>query len=129
MVIDTSAILAIILREPEAQIFEEKIAHATARIISVASVFEASVVLQGRLDRPRITQLDELIADTPIEIWAVSVEQLTWARYALETFGRGRHPAKLNFGDCFTYALAKSTGEPLLFKGSDFSLTDLKSAV
>jgi ribonuclease VapC len=73
--------------------------------------------------------LDELIAGIPIAIWPVSVEQLTWVRYALETYGRGRHPAKLNFGDCFTYALAKSTGEPLLFKGSDFSLTDLKSAV
>jgi ribonuclease VapC len=129
MVIDTSAILAIVLREPEAEVFVEAIANAAVRVISVASVFEASIVLQRRLDRSRVTQLDELITSFPIAIWPVSVDQITWARHALETYGRGRHPAKLNFGDCFTYALAKSTGEPILFKGSDFSLTDLKSAV
>jgi ribonuclease VapC len=129
VVIDTSAILAILLQEPEAKTFAAEIERDPVRLISVASVFEASVVLLRRFGNPGLAELDPLIARLGVQIWPVAVDQLVWARYALETYGRGRHPAKLNFGDCFTYALAKSTGEPVLFKGSDFSLTDLKSAV
>jgi ribonuclease VapC len=129
VVIDTSAIVAILLQEPEARAFSEAIEQDPVRLISIASLFEASVVLYRRFGRVGLVELDPLIARLAVQVWPVSVDQLTWARHALETYGRARHPAKLNFGDCFTYALAKSTGEPLLFKGSDFSLTDLKSAV
>ncbi len=129
MVLDTSAVIAIILREPEADQFEAAIdRHSTLRI-SASSVLESAIVLRQRFGEDGVRNLDRLLAKIRVTIEPFDMQQLAWARHALETYGRGRHPAKLNFGDCFTYALAKSTGEPLLFKGSDFSLTDLKSAV
>jgi len=85
------------------------------------------VVLLRRSAAIGVSELDALIAGIPMEPVATDLEQLTWARYAFQTYGRGRHPARLNFGDCFSYALAKATGEPLLFKGDDFSQTDVRS--
>lgn len=128
MIIDTSALIAIGLGEPETNSFERAIDTAASRLMSVASVIETAIVLQHRFGDVGAAKLDRLLARFPIEIMPVDTGQLAWARYALQTYGRGRHAAKLNFGDCFSYALAKSTGEPILFKGDDFSQTDLESA-
>jgi ribonuclease VapC len=129
MVIDSSALIAILLNEPEAEQFKFAIDQASVRLISAGTVLEAAIVAQQRSGQAGTSELNRTLGRLPAQIVPFDLDQLVWARYALETYGRGRHPAKLNFGDCFTYALAKSTGEPLLFKGSDFSLTDLKSAV
>jgi ribonuclease VapC len=129
MVIDSSALIAILLNEPEAEQFKLAIDLDTVRLISTGTVLETAIVAQQRSGEAGTSELNSLLVRLPAQIVPFDLDQLTWARYALETYGRGRHPAKLNFGDCFPYALAKSTGEPLLFKGSDFSLTDLKSAV
>jgi ribonuclease VapC len=127
MVVDTSAFLAILFREPEADLFTIAIRSATTRVISVASVLEAAIVVQRRFER--CDDIDPLIEELPLELIPVDFDQIRWARYAFETYGRGRHPARLNFGDCFSYALAKATGEPLLFKGNDFSHTDLAAVI
>jgi len=129
MVIDTSAFLAILFREDEAERFLHAIDEATTRIISVASILEAEIVTRRRFAEGQRINIDGLITELQVDIWPIDNVQLRWARFAAEIYGRGRHAAGLNFGDCFSYALAKSTGEPLLFKGSDFSLTDIASAV
>jgi ribonuclease VapC len=128
MVIDTSVLIAILLAEVDGQHFEDSIKQARIRLISVASILEAAIVLQNKLGRTGGTALDSFLARFPCEIVPVDDRQLAFARVAVETYGRGQHPAKLNFGDCFSYALAKSSGEPILFKGTDFSLTDLATA-
>lgn len=132
IVVDTSAIIAIFRREPEAAAFAVKIADAEVPMISVASVLEASIVLRAlkHLDPEELERwLDAFLADARMRIEPVTVEQSRIARAAHEAFGKGSgHPVKLNFGDCFTYALAKSSGAPLLFKGDDFSKTDLVPA-
>jgi ribonuclease VapC len=128
MVLDSSAVIAILLGEPEAGAFEEAIQQTRRCLISAASVLECTVVLRKRLGGSGVSRLDKFIAEWPVSIREFDRDQLDWARFALETYGRGQHPAKLNFGDCFSYALAKSSGEPILFKGADFSLTDLVTA-
>jgi ribonuclease VapC len=125
MVVDTSVIVAIALREPDAESLKGKIDLAEIRLVSVASVLEAAIVLRHRFGDDGTRRLDELLTRLTMDVVAVDAIQLRWARFAVETFGRGQHPAKLNFGDCFSYALAKSSGEPILYKGTDFSLTDL----
>lgn len=127
MVVDTSALVAILLAEPESASFSIALKRDPVRLISVASVFEAGMVLQRRFGRPHLIEIDEAIARFPMEVSPVTLEQLHWARYAFETYGRGRHAARLNFGDCFSYALAKTTGRPILFKGDDFSQTESRS--
>lgn len=97
-------------------------------LISAASILESAIVLEARRGAGGGRILDDFLAELPIEVMPVDLDQLDWARRAFETYGRGRHPAKLNFGDCFSYALAKTTGESLLYKGADFAQTDLKSA-
>ncbi|HLX45353.1 MAG TPA: type II toxin-antitoxin system VapC family toxin [Bryobacteraceae bacterium] len=129
MVIDTSAILAILFDEPEAEAFSIAVQQESVRLVSAATVLESALVLQKRSGDKAPQVLDRVIRELPVEIRGVDLEQLKWARYALETYGRGRHPARLNFGDCFSYALAKATGEPLLFKGNDFSRTDLTAVI
>ncbi|HWZ33822.1 MAG TPA: type II toxin-antitoxin system VapC family toxin [Bryobacteraceae bacterium] len=129
MVIDTSVVVAIVLGEPDADAFRAAMKRDRVWLISVASVLESAIVLQKRLGENGESTLDEFLRPLPIEIRPVDMAQLKWARTALKRFGRGRHPAKLNFGDCFAYALAKTTGEPLLFKGGDFSNTDVAVAV
>lgn len=125
MVIDTSALVAILRDEPERSAFNQAIAAADTRTLSVASFLEASMVIESRYGPDGVRDLDLLIAKAGIELAAVDADQAYIARTALRTYGKGRHPAGLNFGDCFAYALAKTTGEPLLFKGSDFPLTDI----
>jgi ribonuclease VapC len=129
MVIDTSAILAILQGEPEARAFAEAIEAATTRSISAASLVEASMILQSRFGADAVRDLDVLIALAAIAIVAVDADQAYIAREAFRDFGKGRHAAALNFGDCFAYALARALGEPLLFKGNDFSKTDVQCEV
>jgi ribonuclease VapC len=129
MVIDTSALVAILIREPGAGQLQDAIDRDTTRLMSVASVLETSIVLQGRFGEAGTRELDLIVQRLPVELRPVDGDQLEWARFAFHTYGRGRHRAKLNFGDCFSYALAKVTGEPLLYTGSDFAQTDLLSAI
>ena len=126
MVIDTSAILAILQNEPEQDAFIEAIESADIRLVSAASFFEASIVILTRYGMDGILDLDLFLAKAGIEISSVDSDQANIARRAFREFGRGRHPAELNFGDCFSYALAKSLDLPLLFKGNDFSKTDIR---
>ena len=128
MVIDTSAIVAIAFDEPEAPSFEALIADDPMRLISAATVFEASMVLESRLGEQGGSELDLWLHRINAEIVAVSADHSDQARRAWRRYGKGRHRAGLNFGDCFSYALAKLTSEPLLFKGHDFSETDIRAA-
>ena len=130
MVIDTSALIAIAFREDDRRTFGRAILRADRRLMSAASAVEFVAIHAGRMrqDDP-ITALDQLTAALRIE--AVPVDGAQWreAATALIRFGKGRHPARLNLGDSFAYALAKVTGEPLLFKGGDFALTDIACAI
>jgi ribonuclease VapC len=125
MVIDTSALLAILQGEPERRMFTEAIEAAETRSISAATFVETSIVIEARYGTAGLRDLDALIATATIALIAVDVDQAHVARAAFSRFGKGRHPAGLNSGDCFAYALAKALGEPLLFKGSDFAQTDI----
>ena len=125
MVIDTSAVVAILFGEPEAESFAEAIAQDPVRLMSAASVLEAAIVVESELRDPGARELDLLLYKAGITIVPFSPEHLAAARHAFGVFGKGRHAAALNFGDCFSYALSKSTGEPLLFKGADFPHTDV----
>lgn len=127
MVIDTSAIIAILLGEPEARRIAQALIQADRRLISAATLIETNVVIMSRGHAEGIHELDLLLARIHPEIAEVTQRQVSIARFAFQQFGRGRHQARLNFGDCFPYALAKDTGHPLLFKGNDFSLTDLEA--
>jgi ribonuclease VapC len=128
MILDTSAVLAIMFEEPEGDKFLQVVYSARPRRISAASFVELSMVVEGQLGSDAGRQTEMFLRRAEIEIEAVSVEQAYLARQAFLDFGKGRHPAKLNFGDCFAYALAKATGEALLFKGTDFSQTDVRVA-
>mgnify|MGYP001141776743 CR=1 FL=1 len=125
MVIDTSAIVAIALNEPSAAEFEVQIVDDPIRLISAATVLEATMVLETRLGDNGGRELDLWLLKVGAEIVSVDVEQLDVARRAWRRFGKGRHAAALNYGDCFSYALALTRGEPLLFKGEDFARTDV----
>ena len=125
MIIDTSAFLAILRDEPDRRAFTEAIAAAAARRTSAATFLEASMVVESRYGADGVLRLDTLIESAGIEVVAVDVVQAKVARRAFADFGKGRHPAGLNYGDCFAYALARHRGEPLLCKGDDFSRTDL----
>ncbi len=128
MIVDSSAIVAILNREPEAERFENAIAATPDCRISVANALEACFVLESRGGEAAGLGLDRLLERAGIELEPVTAQQLTAARRAWRRFGKGNHPAGLNFGDCFAYALAETTGEPLLFKGGDFAKTDVKAA-
>ncbi len=127
MVIDTSAIVAIALNEPEAANFEEQIADDSIRLISATTVLESTIVLETRLGDAGGREFDLWLLKVGAEVVPVDAEQTDAARRAWRRYGKGRHVAALNYGDCFSYALAKATGEPLLFKGNDFSLTDIRT--
>jgi ribonuclease VapC len=130
VIIDSSALVAILTNEPEARSFTRAIKMAAARRVSAASYVEAAVVVDGRQDPFLSSALDRLISIMKIEVVAFSAHQARIAREAYQRFGRGSgHPARLNMGDCFSYALARDLGEPLLFKGSDFALTDIELLV
>jgi ribonuclease VapC len=128
MVIDTSALVAILMNEPTSERLVVAIGQAPRRLISAGTVVEASLVLLGRFGAPGEAHLDALLRAIGAEVVAVDAEQVALARDAARTFGRGRHPAGLNFGDCFGYALSASHGEPLLFVGEDFAQTDVSAA-
>ncbi|HEX9637670.1 MAG TPA: type II toxin-antitoxin system VapC family toxin [Acidobacteriota bacterium] len=127
MVLDTSALLAVLLNEPERRRFNQAIEAAEARRMSVATFVELSIVIESRYGAEGQRDLDQFIERARIELVAVDLEQAKLARVAFSRFGKGRHEAGLNYGDCFAYALARVLGEPLLFKGEDFSRTDVQS--
>lgn len=128
MIVDTSAVLAILLDESDARRYAQALASAPICRMSTANYLEAAMVLESRRTSEAGFELDLVVERTPIELVPVTVEQVQVARRAWRRFGKGNHPAGLNFGDCFAYALADSTGEPLLFKGWDFALTAIEGA-
>lgn len=125
MVLDTSALLVILLDEPESPAFRNAIEEDPVRLLSAPSLLEAALVVEARFGEAGGRELDLLIHKAEIQVVVFDADQAELARDAWRQFGRGRHPAGLNFGDCFSYALAKVSGEPLLYKGGDFSLTDV----
>ena len=129
MILDTSAIAAIFFAEPEAARYTQIIHDAERCLISAATFLELSIVIEGQIGTDAVRQCDMFFRRAGIIIEPFTVEQAHLARQAFHDFGKGRHPAALNFGDCFAYALAKITGEPLLFKGDDFKKTDIVSAL
>jgi ribonuclease VapC len=128
MVIDTSAIVAILFNEPERLAFDRLIAGHDVRLVSAITRVEAAFVIEGRTGDIGRARLDRFFAFGGVEIVAVTPEQAELAVEAFRRYGKGRHPVGLNIGDCFPYALAKSTGETLLFKGDDFAHTDIVPA-
>jgi ribonuclease VapC len=129
MVVDTSSIVAILLREPEADRFDRCLADASLRLMSAVTRVESSFVIEGRYGEAGKVDLEQLLTQARIEVAAVTVEQAEIAIEAFRRYGNGRHRARLNIGDCFSYALAKATGLPLLFKGGDFAQTDVRPAL
>jgi ribonuclease VapC len=129
MVVDSSAVLAILKQEPAAAACALAIANAPVRLMSAASLVEAGIVMQARFGDGGARALDALLRRAQIEIAPFDAEQAAIARDAFCRFGKSRHPASLNLGDCFAYALAKRQDEPLLFIGDDFDRTDLASAL
>lgn len=127
MIVDTSALIAILRAEPEARAFALAMAEADRLRISAANYVEAAIVIDGSRDPIASRVFDELLREARIDIEPVTAEQAKIAREAYRDFGRGSgHAARLNFGDCFAYALAKTAGKPLLFKGDDFLQAGLR---
>ena len=129
MIVDASAVLTVLFGEEEAAQYDRVMTEALLCRMSVVNFLEAAMVLESRIGASGGRNLDAFIAETPIELAPVTVEQAYAARRAWRRFGKGNHPAGLNFGDCFAYALAEISGEPLLFKGGDFALTDVEDAL
>jgi ribonuclease VapC len=126
VIIDTSAIIAILRDEPEAMSFARAIADATIRRVSAINFVESAVVIDASHDPIATRRFDDFIREANISVEPVTIDQAQIARAAYRDFGKGSgHPARLNFGDCFAYALSKSLGEPLLYKGGDFAHTDI----
>ena len=128
MVIDTSALLAILEDEPERRAFNECIQNDPKRFISAATLLEAGIVVEARRGEPGGRELDLLLHRSRFDVVAVDADQAEIARAAFRAYGKGGHTAGLNFGDCFAYALARALDEPLLYKGVDFAKTDLLPA-
>ena len=128
MILDTSALVAVLYGEPEARDFVERIRAADVCRISVANHVELSMVVESQLGPNGARQADAFLRRAGVVVEPVTIEQGDLARQAFLDFGKGRHKAALNFGDCFAYALARATGKALLFKGDDFALTDIRRA-
>jgi ribonuclease VapC len=128
MVVDTSAVVSILFAEPSAERLEHAILKAPRAAISAASLVEAGMVLLGRRGEAAEPELALLLRRLRVEVVPVTGDHAEYALAAFRRFGKGRHPAALNFGDCFSYALARALGEPLLFVGNDFSQTDIDIA-
>ena len=126
MVLDTSAVLAILFGEPEAEEFARNLADADTRLMSAFSLLEASVVVMAKKGEAAVRELDLLLHTANVDVVPFDADQSALARSAYEKFGKGRHVARLNLGDCCSYALARTSNEPLLFKGNDFSKTDIR---
>lgn len=129
MILDTSALAAILFGEADAERYLRRIHEAEICRISIANFIELSMVVEGQLGPEAGRQSDMFLRRAGVAFEPVTLEQGHLARQAFLDFGKGRHPAGLNFGDCFAYALAKATGEPLLFKGADFARTDVQPAL
>ncbi|MDP1025618.1 type II toxin-antitoxin system VapC family toxin [Sphingomonas sp. KR1UV-12] len=130
MIVDTSAILAVLIEEPDAAIFDALLSKTPGVRLSAGSWVELAAVLLRRFRGMHDATLAGMMAEWRIEIAPVTTTQAHLAALAYRTYGIGTgHPARLNFGDCFAYALAKETGEPLLFKGDDFGRTDVVPAI
>jgi ribonuclease VapC len=129
VIVDSSALLAILLCEPGSEVFDQAIVAATAARISAPTYVEVSIVLESRTGAQGVLLWESMMRESNISIEAFTEEHAFLARQAFSDFGKGRHPAGLNFGDCFSYALARATGEPLLFKGDDFRKTDVTPAL
>lgn len=127
MVLDTSAVLAVLFAEPERDTFIDAIAESGVRLISSMSALESSIVTLARKGEAGIRELDLLIHTADLDIVPFDEQQMLLARDAYERYGTGRHSAGLNLGDCCSYALSKHSGEPLLFKGNDFAQTDIET--
>jgi ribonuclease VapC len=125
MVIDTSAIIAVLLNEANAVAIAQTIESGSPRLLSAANLLEASMVIESQKGEAGGRELDLLLYRAAIEVVAVDQDQVEIARLAWRRFGKGRHPAGLNYGDCFAYALAKARRLPQLFQGDDFSQTDI----
>jgi ribonuclease VapC len=128
MIVDTSAIVAILFNEADARNYAQAIARADSCRVSAATFVETAIVVESQTKDSGSRQLDAFFRRAGITIEPVTEEHAHLARQAFTDYGKGRHPAGLNYGDCFSYALAKATGEPLLFKGKDFAKTDLVAA-
>jgi ribonuclease VapC len=129
MVIDTSALVAMLTDEPEAERFEAAVEADPALLMSTASYLETAIVIENRFGEPGGRELDLWLHRAAVDLVAVHAQQADVARVAYRKYGKGRHRAGLNYGDCFAYALAKISGEPLLFKGDDFPHTDITAVV
>ena len=129
MVVDSSAVLAILFKEPERDTFSDALADAGIRLMSSVNALEAAVVVSSRKGSFGAMELDLLLHRADFEVVPFTTDHLRLARDAYERYGKGRHPAGLNLGDCCAYALARHTGEALLFKGDDFTRTDVVPAV
>lgn len=125
MVIDSSALIAVLLHEPESEALLLAIASDNRRVMSAVSFLETAIVIEARKGEQGANELDLFLIKADISIHEYCPEQAKLSRMAWRKFGKGRHPAALNFGDCCSYALAAHTGDPLLFKGNDFSKTDV----
>jgi ribonuclease VapC len=129
VVVDSSALAAILFKEPDGAGFARALIRAPSLLMSAATYVEISVVTTMRLGPAGLVPMDRIISRMGIELVPLSAEQARAARDAFAAFGKGRHPAGLNFGDCFAYALARESGRALLFKGGDFRLTDVRPAL
>ena len=129
MILDTSAVLAVVFGEPGFEMFVDAILKAPICRISAGTFIEISIVAESRAGDQGLRQCDSFFRTSKVSIEAVTEDQALIARQCYSDYGKGRHPAGLNFGDCFSYALAKSTGEPLLYKGADFRRTDIESVL
>ncbi len=129
MVIDTSAVLAVLFDKPESPSIRQAIEDDPIRLMSSGSFLETAIVIEARFGEHGGRELDLLLHTAKIEIVSVDRDQAEVARQGYRRYGKGRHPAGLNFGDCFGYALSRCTGEKLLYKGNDFSRTDVECAI
>ena len=125
IVVDTSALIAILDKEPDANLYAEAIAEADPPVISAATLVELNIVMLNRHGIKAAQIVDQLIHEAGFQVESFTIQHAEFARDAYARFGKGQQSAGLNYGDCFSYALAKATGAPLLFKGQDFSKTDI----
>ena len=128
MIVDTSAVLAVLFAEADAEVYARSIIETSPCRMSAANLLETAIVVESRIGLAAGHHLDHFLEKAGMELVPVTPQQVEAARLAWRRFGRGNHPARLNFGDCFAYALAQATGEPLLFKGKDFAQTDIEPA-
>jgi|SRR6195952_2842774 ribonuclease VapC len=129
MIIDSSALLALVLNEPDGKLFARAIASAERPRLSAVNWFEATLLIDRKGDAVAASRFGDFITEFGIEVIQFTPEHARRARQARGIYGKGQHPAKLNFGDCMAYATAKIEGAPLLFKGNDFAQTDIEPAL